>query len=117
MAAIHKIEETVDAVRFYEKKFPDVTAALNLDHGGDYEEIIQALRLGFSSVMVDRSTLPFEENVREVAEIVKTAHALGVSVEAELGHVGQGYEYEATRAAGLTNKEEAGNYVERTGVD
>ena len=37
--------------------------------------------------MVDRSTIPFEENVREVAEIVKTAHALGVSVEAELGHV------------------------------
>ena len=36
VAAIHKIEETVDAVRFYEKKFPDVTAALNLDHGGDY---------------------------------------------------------------------------------
>ncbi|MDD4371597.1 MAG: class II fructose-bisphosphate aldolase [Anaerostipes sp.] len=117
VAALHKIEETVDAVRFFEKKFTDVTATLNLDHGGDYEEIVTALRLGFSSVMVDRSTLPFEENVREVSEIVKMAHALGVSVEAELGHVGQGYEYETTRDSGLTNKDEAVKYVEKTGVD
>ncbi|MDD3186110.1 MAG: class II fructose-bisphosphate aldolase [Anaerostipes sp.] len=117
VAALHKIEETVDAVRFFEKKFTDVTATLNLDHGGDYEEIVTALRLGFSSVMVDRSTLPFEENVREVSEIVKMAHALGVSVEAELGHVGQGYEYETTRDSGLTNKDEAVKYVEQTGVD
>lgn len=117
VAGMHKLEETCDAVRFYEKKFPEVTAALNLDHGGAYEEIIQAIRLGFSSVMVDRSELPFEENVREVTEIVKIAHALNVSVEAELGHVGQGYEYEQTRESGLTNKDEAVEYVRRTGVD
>lgn len=117
VAGLHKIEETCDAVRFYEKKFPEVTASLNLDHGGSYEEIIQAIRLGFSSVMVDRSELPFEENIKEVAEIVKIAHALGISVEAELGHVGQGYEYEQTRDSGLTNKNEAIEYVKRTGVD
>lgn len=116
-AGVHKIEETADAVKFYEKKFPEVVAALNLDHGGSFEEIVAAIRLGFSSVMVDRSTLSFEENVREVSEIVKIAHAVGVSVEAELGHVGQGFEYEATRDAGLTRKEEAVEFVQKTGVD
>lgn len=117
VAGVHKLEESADAVKFYEKKFPNVVAALNLDHGGDFEEIITAIRLGYSSVMVDRSTLSFEENVREVSEIVKIAHAVGVSVEAELGHVGQGFEYEATRDAGLTRKEEAVEFVKRTGVD
>lgn len=117
VAGIHKIEESCDAVKFYEKKFPEVVAALNLDHGGSFEEIVAAIRLGFSSVMVDRSTLSFEENVREVSEIVKIAHAVGVSVEAELGHVGQGFEYESTRDAGLTRKEEAVEFVQRTKVD
>ena len=116
-AGIHQIEEISDAVHFYEKKFPEVTAALNLDHGGPFEEIIQAIRCGYTSVMVDRSTLTFEENVREVAEIVKIAHAVGVSVEAELGHVGQGFEYEQTRDSGLTRKVEAIDFVKQTNVD
>lgn len=114
---IHQIEEISDAVHFYEKKFPEVTAALNLDHGGPFEEIIQAIRCGYTSVMVDRSTLTFEENAREVAEIVKIAHAVGVSVEAELGHVGQGFEYEQTRDSGLIRKEEAIDFVKQTNVD
>ena len=91
--------------------------AVNLDHGGAFEDIIQAIHAGFSSVMIDRSTLLYEENVREVKEIVKVAHAVGVSVEAELGHVGQGDEYEETRDAGLTKLEEAQSYVEETGID
>lgn len=117
VAGIHKLEESADAVKFYEKKFPNVVAALNLDHGGDFEEIVTAIKLGFTSVMVDRSTLSLEENIREVAEIVKIAHAVGVSVEAELGHVGQGFEYQVTRDAGLTRKEEAVEFVKKTGVD
>lgn len=116
-AGIHSLAETVDMVRFYERKYPNVSGASNLDHGGSFEEIMSAIRYGVTSVMVDRSTLSLEENIREVAEIVKIAHASGVSVEAELGHVGQGFEYEATRNAGLTKKEEAVEYVERTGVD
>lgn len=116
-AGVHQIEEISDAVHFYEKKFPEVIAALNLDHGGAFEEIIQAIRSGYTSVMVDRSTLPFEENVKETAEIVKIAHAVGVSVEAELGHVGQGFEYEQTRDSGLTRKEEAIDFVKQTNVD
>ncbi len=90
---------------------------MNLDHGGPFEHLIRAIRAGFSSVMVDRSTLPYEQNVAESKEIVKIAHAVGVSVEAELGHVGQGVEYEQTRDAGLTHPEEAVSFVEETGVD
>ena len=116
-AGIHSLEETIDTVNYYKHKFPTVSGAINLDHGGDFEEIMTAIRCGCTSVMVDRSTLPFEENVKEVAEIVKIAHAVGVSVEAELGHVGQGFEYEQTRDSGLTRKDEADEFVKQTGVD
>jgi fructose-bisphosphate aldolase class II len=117
VAAVHGIYECADIARFYERRYPQVPVALNLDHGGPYEYIIQAIHAGFSSVMIDRSTLPYKDNVSEVKEIVKIAHAVGISVEAELGHVGQGYEYEETRNAGLTNPEEAAKYVSETGID
>lgn len=116
-AGCHGIEELAYISRFYERRYPEACVALNLDHGGAYEEIMLAIRSGFSSVMVDRSELPYDENVREVKEIVKAAHAVGVSVEAELGHVGQGYEYESTRDSGLTDKKEALSFIEETGVD
>lgn len=111
------IEEMGELARFYERRYPNVPFALNLDHGGPFEHLIRAIRAGFSSVMVDRSTLPYDQNVAESKEIVKIAHAVGVSVEAELGHVGQGNEYEETRDAGLTHPEEAASFVEETGVD
>lgn len=117
VAGCHGIKSMANIARFYERKYPNVVAALNLDHGGDYEEIILAIRSGFSSIMIDRATLPYEENVREVKEIVKIAHAVGVSVEAELGHVGQGYEYEQTRDEGLTKIDEALEYIKETNVD
>ena len=88
------IEEVGELARYYERKYPRVPFAVNLDHGGPFDHLIRAIRAGFSSVMVDRSTLPYEQNVAESKEIVKIAHAVGVSVEAELGHVGQGVEYE-----------------------
>ncbi len=94
-----------------------IPVALNLDHGGTFEQAIIAIRSGFSSIMVDRSSLPYEENVAEVAQLVKIAHAVGVSVEAELGHVGSGETYDADRNAGLTDPRQAREYVERTGVD
>lgn len=111
------IEVISEIVRFYEHKYPQVAATLNLDHGSKFEEIVLAIRSGFTSVMIDRSTLPYEENVSEVKEIVKIAHAVGVSVEAELGHVGFGYEYLKTRDSGLTRPEEAVNFVKETNVD
>lgn len=67
--------------------------------------------------MVDRSTLPFEENIAQVSEIVKVAHAVGVGVEAELGHVGMANQYETDGTGGFTVPEEAIEFVERTGVD
>ena len=111
------IEEVGELARYYERKYPRVPFAVNLDHGGPFDHLDCAIRAGFSSVMVDRSTLPYEQNVAESKEIVKIAHAVGVSVEAELGHVGQGVEYEQTRDAGLTHPEEAVSFVEETGVD
>lgn len=103
---VHGIYECAAIARFFERRYPEVTAALNLDHGGTYEQAVQAIHAGFSSVMVDRSTLPFRENVEQVREIVKIAHVVGVSVESELGHVGQGDEYAQTRDSGLTRPEE-----------
>lgn len=117
VASVHGIYECADLARFYAARYPEVPAAVNLDHGGPYEDIMKAIHAGFSSVMIDRSTLTYEENVREVKEIVKAAHAVGVSVEAELGHVGQGDEYEQTRDQGLTKLSEAQSYVKETGID
>lgn len=111
------IEEVGELARYYERKYPQVPFALNLDHGGPFEHIIRAVRSGFTSVMVDRSTCPYEQNVAETKEVVKIAHAVGMSVEAELGHVGQGNEYEETRDAGLTDPKDAVRFVEETGVD
>lgn len=111
------IEETAEIALSYGKRYPSVPFALNLDHGGPFEHIIKAIRSGYSSVMIDRSTLLLEDNIREVKEIVRIAHGVGVSVEAELGHVGQGIEYEKTRDSGLTDVTQAKYFVEQTGVD
>lgn len=111
------LEEVGSLFKFYERRFPNAVVATNLDHGRDFESIVRAIRYGYSSVMIDRSELPFEDNLRETAEIVRFAHACGVCVEAELGHVGQAIKYEETRDAGLTRREEAKEFVERTGVD
>lgn len=111
------MEETAELTRFYSRMYPEAVVALHLDHGGPFEQIMGALRCGYSSVMIDRSKLPFDDNVREVREVVRIAHAMGVPVEAELGHVGTGTEYEATRDSGLTHKDEARRFVAETGVD
>lgn len=94
-----------------------VEIAINLDHGGSLEQVMAAIRAGFTSVMIDRSSCPDEENIRDVAEIVRLAHAVGVSVEAELGHVGNAMHYEEDRDAALTDPQFAREYIERTGVD
>ena len=65
-----------------------VPIGLHLDHCSDYDYILRAVRDGFESVMYDGSMLPFEENVRNTAAVVRAAHAMGAEVEAELGHVG-----------------------------
>ena len=103
-------------IRAYAMAAP-VPIALNLDHGKKFEHAVGAIQAGFTSVMVDRSSLPFEDNVRDVAEVVRIAHSVGVDVEAELGHVGDAQHYDRDRNAGLTDPQQASEYVEQTQVD
>lgn len=65
-----------------------VPVAIHLDHGSSFEQCMQAIKAGFTSVMIDGSSLPLEENIALTKKVVDAAHAVGVSVEAELGRVG-----------------------------
>lgn len=94
-----------------------VPMAFILDHSATFEDAVSGIHAGFNTIMVDRSQLPYEENVAQVKELVKIAHACGVSVEAELGHVGIGEQYAHDGTNALTVPEEAVKYVEETGVD
>ncbi len=96
-----------------------VPAALHLDHGTDLDVVRSCLEHGWSSVMIDGSHLPFEENVRVTKEVVEMAAPRGVSVEAELGRL-MGVEDEIAVAASeatYTDPDEAREFVERTGCD
>ncbi len=95
----------------------NVPVALNLDHGKLFEHAVWAIRAGMTSVMVDRSSQPFDENVAEVKRLVDIAHAVDVSVEAELGHVGSGSNYAVDGISSLTEVSEAADYVAKTGCD
>lgn len=79
--------EEIGPILLYYAKRAKVPVAVHLDHGSSYERCIQAIRLGFTSVMYDASAKEFTDNIRETKEVVKAAHAADVSVEAELGHV------------------------------
>ena len=92
-----------------------VPIAINLDHGADIVQVAEAVRGGFTSVMIDCSMLAYEENVARVKEVVDMVHPLGISVEAEIGHVGSGEDYEAGK--GLTDPEEAFQFIKETGID
>ena len=97
-------------------KYP-IPVAVNLDHGETFETCIKAINANFTSIMIDRSTKSFEDNVRETKEMVKIAHAAGISVEAELGHVGIGTNYEEDGLENLTDPYIAAEFVLETGVD
>ena len=98
----------------------NVPIALNLDHGRDFEKIISVIRYGFSSIMIDASKYDLEDNIKRTKEVVKMAKPLNISVEAELGHVGQGmdyHDYENNIESLFTDPEEAKHFLEETGVD
>src|SRR5690606_38195631 len=65
-----------------------VPVAIHLDHGSSFEKCVEAIHAGFTSVMFDGSHLPLEENIELTKRVVDVAHAVGVSVEAELGRIG-----------------------------
>ena len=93
-----------------------IPAALVLDHAKTLDQIEYALELGFSGVMIDASLAPLEENIALTRRAVELAHAKGASVEAELGHVGQGDD-EDQHQSQLTRVDEAERFVRETGVD
>jgi len=100
-------------------KKASVPVVVHYDHGLTYEKCVEALRLGFSSVMYDCSTDSYEENVRKVADMVQLAHSYGATVEAELGHVGdnEGAGTLQDPTAFYTDPQVARDYVQKTGVD
>lgn len=99
-----------------------IPVCLHLDHGTCYEAVMQAIHYGCTGVMLDASALPMEENIAQTKRVVEAAHAAGVSVEAEIGHVGgsgpegnlRGNEIDT---AAFTTVEEAVYFSEQTGVD
>ena len=93
-----------------------VPVAVHLDHGSTFKRCMEAIRAGFTSVMYDASAKPFEQNLMETAEIVKAAHSVGVSVEAELGHVANVNEDPGEDNI-YTDPALAEEFVKRTGVD
>jgi fructose-bisphosphate aldolase class II len=90
--------------------------AIHLDHGKSFDGVMIALRAGFSSVMFDGSSLGYEENVAQTAEVVKIAHAFGIAVEGDLGYVGKAAT-DTPSAENFTQPEQAVDFVKRTGVD
>ncbi|ADV65711.1 class II fructose-1,6-bisphosphate aldolase [Deinococcus maricopensis] len=96
-----------------------VPVALHLDHGSSYESALKAIKMGFTSVMIDASHHPFEENIHETRRVVEAAHAMGISVEAELGRLGGIEEHVVVdeKDAFLTDPQEAVQFVEQTGTD
>ncbi|NLY45630.1 MAG: class II fructose-1,6-bisphosphate aldolase [Tissierella sp.] len=96
-----------------------VPVALHLDHGTDFDQVMLCIRHGFTSVMIDGSIFPLEENIAITKKVVDIAHAVGVTVEAELGKIG-GTEDHITvseKDATFTDPLEAKRFVEETGVD
>ena len=97
----------------------DVPISLMLDHGSSVEQCLEVLAYGFTDVMYDGSSLPLEENIANTRRVVVAAHAAGVGVEAELGHVGMGDQYDSLggQRIGFTDPENVAHFVEATGVD
>lgn len=96
----------------------DVQAAVHLDHGACLEDAVRCIRGGFSSVMYDGSQYPLKENAAVLKEIISLAHIVGVTVEGEIGTVGNTSETgELLHSAHLTDPEEAQRLVDETGVD
>ncbi|SEO54544.1 MULTISPECIES: ketose-bisphosphate aldolase [unclassified Paenibacillus] len=96
-----------------------VPLVIHLDHGGSIADIIRAIKCGFTSVMIDGSLLPYEENVALTKKAVEIAHAASVSVEGELGTIGQtGNSIEGgVSVVTYTDPAQAQDFVARTGID
>ena len=93
-----------------------VPVVAHLDHAEDLDTIFKAMNNGYTSIMYDGSKLPVSENIANTKAVVRVAHALGISVEAEIGRVGKGEEGEEAEEI-LTTPESAADFMQQTGVD
>ena len=98
-------------------KDASVDIAVHLDHGLTMKTIQQALDLGFTSVMLDASTLPFEENMEHTAKVVELAASYGATVEAELGLVGGSEDGSSDHGIRCTDPDDAAVFAKHTGID
>lgn len=96
-----------------------VPVAIHLDHGADHHQVLKAIQAGFTSVMIDGSLLPFEENIAITRRVVELAHAVGLSVEGELGTIGKTDDEAEDGTAQIiyTVPDDAVTFVRETGVD
>ncbi|MBL7257602.1 ketose-bisphosphate aldolase [Paractinoplanes lichenicola] len=96
-----------------------VPIAIHWDHGATYQQALQAIQFGFTSVMIDASMKPFDENLAITKKVTESAHILGVSVEGELGTIGGNDTYAEGGSDTIiyTDPDDAVTYVEQTGVD
>lgn len=94
-----------------------VPVVVHYDHGLTFERCMEALKLGFTSVMFDGSAGDVEANLRDTREMVKIAHAFGATVEGEIGHVGQADVGDNETSDMYTTPEEALHFIHETGVD
>jgi fructose-bisphosphate aldolase class II len=108
------------------EEHPELPIAIHLDHGDTVDLVQTCINDGFTSVMIDGSHHPYEENVKVTADSVKVAHANGVTVEAELGMLGgieedvvgmDAHEYEKNVEKFLTDPNQAADFAKRTGID
>ncbi|MEF9839394.1 MAG: class II fructose-bisphosphate aldolase [Lachnospiraceae bacterium] len=95
----------------------EIPVGLHLDHCSDYEYIIKAIEAGFTSVMIDGSMYSLEKNIAITKKVVETAHILGATVEAELGHVGLACDNADTKEDLYTKPDVATKFCKETGID
>ncbi|KIY23116.1 MULTISPECIES: class II fructose-bisphosphate aldolase [Mesobacillus] len=105
-----------DAVKKYAENSP-IPIVLHLDHGKDLESVKAAIDGGYTSVMIDGSSLPYEENIELTQEVVKYAHARGVTVEGELGVLAGVEDHVFSNQSTYTNPLQALDFIKRTEVD
>ena len=108
------------AVQYAKEISPDgkgIPIVLHLDHGPDFETCKSCIDNGFSSVMIDGSHLPYEENIKETRRVVEYAHQFGVTVEGELGVLAGVEDDVKAESHTYTQPEEVEDFVKRTGVD
>lgn len=112
----HTTAEMVCGIRERIQASP-IPAVIHLDHGASFQQVMEAIRAGFTSVMIDASTQPYEVNVETCKKVCEAAHAVDVSVEGELGTIGNIDSAEGGADILYTDPAQASDFVDKTGVD